>query len=85
MKSLLFILYAMLTVLFAPTASALDRFSTQSAAQHHCLRDTVVWLNIPTGIWHYQGERWYGRTRDGADVCEGAAARAGDREAENGQ
>lgn len=66
-------------------ASALALFSTQKSAQAHCPRDTVVWLNTPTGIWHYQGERWYGNTKYGAYVCEGEAKNSGDRGTENGQ
>ena len=29
-------------------------FSTESAAQAHCPKDVVVWLNIPSGIYHYR-------------------------------
>jgi len=36
-------------------------FLTESAAQARCPKDVVVWLNIPSGIYHYKGERWYGR------------------------
>jgi len=60
-------------------------YATESAAQHHCPRDTVVWLNVPTGIYHYQGERWYGRTRHGTFVCEKEAIEEGDRASRNGQ
>jgi hypothetical protein len=60
-------------------------FASEDAAQAHCPRDTVVWLNMPTGIYHYKGERWYGRTRHGAYVCEKEAIAAGDRATENGQ
>jgi len=60
-------------------------FDTERAAQRHCPRDTVVWLNIPTSIYHYGGERWYGRTRDGAYVCEREAIAEGDRASRNGQ
>lgn len=38
-------------------ASLPPLFSTQSAAQAHCPKDIVVWLNMPSGIYHYQGER----------------------------
>ena len=41
-------------------------FDTESAAQAHCPKDVVVWLNIPSGIYHYKGERWYGRTEHGS-------------------
>jgi hypothetical protein len=33
----------------------------------------VVWLNLPSGIYHYSGQRWYGRTKRGAYVCKGEA------------
>jgi hypothetical protein len=60
-------------------------FSTEGAAQTHCPRDVVVWLNIPSGIYHYKGERWYGRTKHGAYACEKEAKMAGDRASLNGQ
>jgi hypothetical protein len=60
-------------------------FSTENAAQSHCPKDVVVWLNIPSGIYHYKGERWYGRTKHGAYACEKDAIRAGDRASLNGQ
>jgi hypothetical protein len=69
----------------AVAATELALFSTASAAQAHCPRDTVVWLNTPSGIYHYKGERWYGRTKHGAYVCEKEAIAAGDRASENGQ
>jgi hypothetical protein len=60
-------------------------FDTAGAAQAHCPKDVVVWLNIPSGIYHYKGERWYGRTKHGAYACEQEAIKAGDRASENGQ
>lgn len=63
----------------------LTTFTTQKEAQRHCPADTVVWLNLPTGIYHLKGERWYGRTKNGAYVCEKEADQAGDRVTRNGQ
>ena len=60
-------------------------FDTEAAAQAHCPKDVVVWLNIPSGIYHYKGERWYGRTKHGAYACEKEAIAAGDRASLNGQ
>ena len=60
-------------------------FDSEAAAQAHCPRDVVVWLNTPTGIYHYKGERWYARTRHGAFVCEKEAIAEGDRASRNGQ
>ena len=66
-------------------ASLPPLFSTENAAQTHCPKDIVVWLNIPSGIYHYKGERWYGRTKHGAYACEKEAVKAGDRVSLNGQ
>jgi hypothetical protein len=52
-----------------PTAP-LQEFPTEQQAQSHCPDEVVVWLNLPTGIYHFSGERWYGRTNSGAFVCE---------------
>jgi len=70
---------------FVAPASAQQMFPTQQQAQQHCPADVVVWLNIPTRIYHMQGERWYGATKNGAYVCEKEADAAGDRETRNGQ
>ena len=45
-------------------------FNMESEAQAHCPKDVVVWLNIPSGIYHYKVERWYGHTKHGAYACE---------------
>jgi hypothetical protein len=65
--------------------SQLAQFQTEAAAQAHCPRDVVVWLNIPSGIYHEKGMRWYGRTKHGAYVCRKEADVAGDRDTRNGQ
>jgi hypothetical protein len=66
-------------------AAAQSTYATQAEAQRHCPTDTIVWLNIPTRIYHMQGERWYGRTKSGAYVCKQDADHAGDRKTQNGQ
>ena len=71
--------------LFSTAAYALAQFQTESDAQMHCPQDTVVWLNLPTMIWHYKGERWYGKTKHGAYVCEKEAAAEGARATRNGE
>jgi hypothetical protein len=63
----------------------LDLFQTAPAAQAHCPSDIVVWLNLPTGIYHFPGQRWYGRTNHGAYVCKIEADRAGDHPTHSGQ
>jgi hypothetical protein len=66
-------------------ASAPAMFDTEAAAQNHCPRDVVVWLNIPTHVYHEKGMRWYGRTKHGAFVCKQEADAAGDHDTRNGQ
>ena len=67
------------------TSGSLQLFASESAAQKHCPRDTVVWLNTNSGIYHEKGMRWYGNTKSGAYVCRGEADAAGDRDTRNGQ
>jgi hypothetical protein len=71
--------------LLAAPAFALDQFKTEVEAKQHCPADTVVWLNLPTMIWHYKGQRWYGNTKHGAYVCEKEAAASGARATRNGE
>ena len=90
LSRLVFILALLLSVpcarpQLAYSAGDLTLFSTEEKAQEHCPKDTVVWLNLPSGIYHFKGERWYGNTRNGAFVCEQEAEKAGDRATRNGQ
>ena len=73
------------TVALAPKTTDLALFATEDAAQAHCPKDEVVWLNTNTGIYHEKGMRWYGRTKHGAYVCRKEADAAGDRDTRNGQ
>ena len=67
------------------SAGQLQLFVTEVAAQRHCPRDEVVWLNTNSGIYHEKGMRWYGVTKHGAYVCRKEADAAGDRDTRNGQ
>ena len=44
-----------------------------------------VWVDTRSGIYHYPGRRWYGRTKEGQYMAEDAAQRAGYRASRNGQ
>jgi hypothetical protein len=68
----------------SPTA-LLATFPNEQQAQQHCPADTVVWVNLSSGIYHFKGERWYANTKSGAYVCQREADRAGDRATRNGQ
>ncbi len=65
--------------LLAFASKGLTLFDNEIAAQNHCPQDEVVWLNLPTGIWHLKGGRWFGNTKHGAYVCEKEAATTGNR------
>jgi hypothetical protein len=77
-------------LLWAPSYAAdltppVTLFSTEEQAQAHCPADIVVWLNTPTGIYHFKGERWYRHTKHGGFVCKAEADQFGDRATRNGQ
>lgn len=80
-----FLLALVIALFSAQAAYALAQFSTEKEAQMHCPQDTVVWLNLPTMIWHYKGQRYYGNTKHGAYVCEKEAAAEGARATKNGE
>lgn len=84
-RSLLIYLAIAATGVSSSFAAQLSLYRSPMSAQMHCQHDTVVWLNLPSGILHFKGQRWYGRTRDSAYVCEREALKAGDRATRNGQ
>ena len=73
-----------LNVGFPATSLALEQFNTEQAAQNSCPGDKVVWLNLPTGVYHYRHQRWYGATKNGAYVCEKDAIKSGKRASKRG-
>lgn len=84
------ILAALLAILEgAPTRADVNQpitlFPTDQEAQKHCPADVVVWVNLPTGVYHFKGQRWYGNTKSGAYACKAEADNAGDRPTKNGQ
>ena len=44
-----------------------------------------VWVNTNTGVYHYPGQRWYGRTKQGEFMTEDEAKKKGYRSTHNGQ
>ncbi|MFL9998606.1 hypothetical protein PQR34_44610 [Paraburkholderia sediminicola] len=69
----------------AAYAQSAPQFQSEQQARQHCPRDTVVWVNTKTGVYHFKGQRWYGNTREGAYECRGEANDEGDRATRNGQ
>ena len=50
-----------------------------------CPGDKVVWVNTRSSIYHFQGERYFGSTKEGKFLCEHNADKEGDRPTHNGQ
>lgn len=65
----------------APAASpslAANQFTSEQAAKSHCPSDTVVWANLGgSKAYHASGDRYYGKTRQGAYMCHKDADQAG--------
>jgi hypothetical protein len=46
------------------------QFADDASAKAHCPSDTVVWVNLPSKIYHFAGTKSYGTTKRGAYMCE---------------
>lgn len=55
------------------------QFANEASAKARCPADTVVWVNLPSKIYHFAGTRSYGTTKHGAYMCEKEAIGANDR------
>jgi hypothetical protein len=65
------------------TPAGANEFSTEAEAKGRCPSDTVVWVALPSRVYHFSGTRYYGNTKHGAYMCEGDTAAAGMRGAKN--
>jgi hypothetical protein len=45
-----------------------------------CPGDKLVWVNTRSHIYHFQGERYFGSTKEGKFICERDADKEGDLE-----
>jgi hypothetical protein len=55
------------------------QFADEASAKARCPSDTVVWVNLPSKVYHFAGTRSYGTTKRGAYMCEKEAIAAEDR------
>jgi len=72
---------AALAVTPVRASEPLDLFHSESAAQHHCAHDSVVWVDVPTNRYWRQGQRGYGGSKTGGFTCLKDAVRARNRPA----
>jgi hypothetical protein len=66
----------------APKGSATmeaGQFVDEASAKARCPTDTVVWVNLPSKIYHFAGTKSYGTTKRGAYMCEREALAAENR------
>lgn len=62
----------------ATQALGSGQFSTEQAAKAHCPSDTIVWANLSgSKAYHTSADRYYGKTRHGAYMCQKEADQAG--------
>jgi hypothetical protein len=57
----------------APTSTATleaGQFADDASAKASCPTDTVVWVNLPSKVYHFAGTKSYGTTKRGAYMCE---------------
>jgi hypothetical protein len=57
--------------------------STQSEARVPPAKG-MVWVNTKSGVFHSEGDRWYGKTKEGKFMTEAEALKAGYRAAKEG-
>jgi hypothetical protein len=55
------------------------QFADDASAKARCPTDTVVWVNLPSKVYHFAGAKSYGTTKRGAYMCEKEAIAAEDR------
>jgi hypothetical protein len=46
------------------------QFADEASAKARCFTDTVVWVNLPSKVYHFAGTKSYGTTKRGAYMCE---------------
>jgi hypothetical protein len=79
------LLLASLFILFGPTLQTLPAQTATGPLIAQTSSDHQVWVNTATGVYHYAGTRWYGKTKQGKYMREKDAKAAGFRPAKNGQ
>lgn len=61
----------------ATTHMAAGQFSSESAAKESCGSNPVVWVNKSSKVIHPSGDKYFGKTKSGAFMCQNTAEQAG--------
>ncbi len=56
-----------------------EQFATEAAAKASCPTDAIVWINPRSKVYHAGSSRSYGKTKQGAYMCEKESVAAGFR------
>ena len=64
------LIVAAFLLMSVPAFAGTELFHVEQEAQKHCPKDTVVGVNLKSGIYHWKGQVWYGNTNAGAFVCK---------------
>jgi hypothetical protein len=62
----------------ATSGLAANQFSSEQAAKGHCPGGAVVWVNLGgSKAYHMSGNKYYGKTKHGAFMCQKEADQSG--------
>lgn len=68
----------------ATTSKARSGAEESTAPFRPAPRKGMVWVNTETKVDHFEGDRWYGKTREGKYMSEQEAINAGYRASKTG-
>jgi hypothetical protein len=54
-----------------------NEYASEGEAKLHCAGDMVVWANLRSKVYHFSGNRNYGKTKRGAYMCRKEADSGG--------
>lgn len=77
-------LFLSLPLAFAQAAAPpAEQYKTSAEAKSHCGSQPVVWANSSSHVLHSASSQYYGKTKNGAYMCEQAAVADGYHMAKN--